>query len=1284
MSTILPASFRRRIFVLVAALIACVDTTAPDGATDSEDTGIRFLVMDAASAGGKPGFYFLPPIVSKASFSGTLDATLLSKLEIRVCALPACSTSLAVFSRTTSPAVTLISGKGYQLNWQTKANSLSPNTNYRLGVYANTDSSGAVLLGVADIDVVENSKALKSVPAGMIGLVKDALLNVKFRVETGVIASIDITPDTATLLLDESRQFSAVVRDLHDASVTTLPITWTSSSPATASISSSSGASTIATAAAAGTAYVRAAAADVADSALVTVSSEAAPFVQSTSPANNATGVSTSGNLTVTFDEPVNLSGDWFTLSCGVSGSRNVAATTVTGGPTAYTIDPAADFEDGETCTLTVVAAQVSDADPDDPPDVMVSNHTVTFTTADDAPSVSSTTPADGATDVASDAGLTVAFSEAVNATSSSFALTCASSAVAYSLSASPSTSFTLTPNAPLPAGASCSLTVVATSVTDVDAVDPPDNPIENHVTNFTVAVPTAAPIAQDDALSTLAGTELTADVNANNGSGSDEAGYPVAAVASFGGGSAGESVESNVAGASIAFAGGTLSINAAGELTLSSDALPGTYTVLYRLTNSTSSDDATVTITVRLAPDAINDSTAMLTEATLDADVLVSNGGGADVAGHPAATVASFGGGSLAGDATATAAGSSVQLAGGTLTLNANGSLNLTAPDTPGVYTFSYRITNSVGSDDAVVTIVVRKPPVVQFTTPADEATGVAADASITVTFSAPVSLTGEWFSLSCPVSGDRNVAATTVSTGTTTFTIDPTADFAAGETCTLTVLAAGVTANETGAPANPMLADQEATFTILDIAPSVVSSTPADDAVDVASNATISVTFSEPVNATAASFTLSCAETAVPYTLSASPAVTFTLTPDSPLPATAACTVTVVAAEISDADAVDPPQNPVADHTFDFTTATPPATPDAIDDALFVLFGSALTGSVTSDNGSGADQTGYPAATVASFGGGSAGGAVDTNAAGDTISFAGGKLTIAADGALHLSGEAAAGTYTVLYRLTNSTGSDDATVGITVRLAPDAKNDSIGAVAEVTLNGDVTADNAGGADILGHPQATVVSFGGGSLSGDATTHAPDTSVSLAGGTLTVNADGTFSLVSPTTAGTYMFDYRITNDAGSDDATVTIVVRSAPNNNRVWTGAVSSAWELAGNWENELAPDTASLVSVPTVANAPLLAADDRITSLTGAGLFDLGGFRLTVLGNVSVAGSATNGTIRMTSALQDGELGGNIPGLIINRGARLSAATLARGAVLITDGSLVASGVPLTISIP
>ncbi len=105
---------------------------------------------------------------------------------------------------------------------------------------------------------------------------------------------------------------------------------------------------------------------------------DAAPTVASTVPADGAAGVALTTNLTATFSEPVVAAAGAFTLVCTVSGAHSVA---VTGGPLVFTLDPAADLALGDTCTLTVAAASVTDVDTDDPPDAMAADVVVGFDT---------------------------------------------------------------------------------------------------------------------------------------------------------------------------------------------------------------------------------------------------------------------------------------------------------------------------------------------------------------------------------------------------------------------------------------------------------------------------------------------------------------------------------------------------------------------------------------------------------------------------------------------------------------------------------------------------------------------------------------------------------------------------------------------------------------------------------------------------------------------------------------------------------------------------------------
>src|SRR5919106_2317438 len=105
---------------------------------------------------------------------------------------------------------------------------------------------------------------------------------------------------------------------------------------------------------------------------------EAAPSVANSIPSNGATGVARDANITITFSEPVDVTGSWYSISCGASGVHTAEAT---GGPTSFPLDPDADFAFAETCTVTVSAAQVSDQDALDPPDTMAADHMFSFTT---------------------------------------------------------------------------------------------------------------------------------------------------------------------------------------------------------------------------------------------------------------------------------------------------------------------------------------------------------------------------------------------------------------------------------------------------------------------------------------------------------------------------------------------------------------------------------------------------------------------------------------------------------------------------------------------------------------------------------------------------------------------------------------------------------------------------------------------------------------------------------------------------------------------------------------
>ena len=103
-----------------------------------------------------------------------------------------------------------------------------------------------------------------------------------------------------------------------------------------------------------------------------------APSVASTTPANGAANVAPGTDVTIAFSEAVSVSAATFAISCSASGVHPFA---LSGSGSTYTLNPDIDLADGETCTVTVDAAGVTDADTVDPPDTMAADYRFSFTT---------------------------------------------------------------------------------------------------------------------------------------------------------------------------------------------------------------------------------------------------------------------------------------------------------------------------------------------------------------------------------------------------------------------------------------------------------------------------------------------------------------------------------------------------------------------------------------------------------------------------------------------------------------------------------------------------------------------------------------------------------------------------------------------------------------------------------------------------------------------------------------------------------------------------------------
>jgi uncharacterized protein len=133
-------------------------------------------------------------------------------------------------------------------------------------------------------------------------------------------------------------------------------------------------------------------------------------------------------------------------------------------------------------------------------------------------------------------------------------------------------------------------------------------------------------------------------------------------------------------------------------------------------------------------------------------------------------------------------------------------------------------------------------------------------------------------------------------------------------------------------------------------DAAPSVTATVPGNNAIDVAVDTDISITFSEAVDVTGSWFTISCTESdGHPAAVSGGP-TTFTLDPDVDFAELEFCTVSVFASQVTDQDTNDPPDNLATDHAFTFKTG--PECEDTFT-PIYSIQGSgpsaAITGNVT-----------------------------------------------------------------------------------------------------------------------------------------------------------------------------------------------------------------------------------------------------------------------------------------------------------------------------------------------
>lgn len=570
------------------------------------------------------------------------------------------------------------------------------------------------------------------------------------------------------------------------------------------------------------------------------------PTVNSTNnPANGATNVPLSASVTASFSEAMNastISTSTFTLNQGATG---VAGTVTYLASTGATFNPTNSLLPNSAYTATIATGAEDLAG-----NALEDDYVWSFTTgtAIDAtpPIVASTVPENGATNVSINAAITAEFSEPLDPTTvtgTSFSLKQGTTAVAGAVGYSGNTA-SFTPSAAL-ANATVYTATVTTVVSDLSG----NALIQARVWTFTTASatdvvrPTVVLTVPANAATGIAASAsvlatFSEPMNASTITTStftlSQGATPVAGVVSYAGGVATFNPTSN------------LSVNTAFTATITTgatDAAGNAIASAYVWTFTTSaapdvtppsviatvpasgginvSTTANITATFSEAMNApsISASTFRLMQGAIRYDGVVSYSG-STLTFNPVSVLAP---GALY---TATIFTAASDLAGNGLVSN---------------YTWTFTTIPDVVPPDVT-------PPTVIVTVPANTATSVATSVTLSVGFSERVIPTGLYGTTFTLMQGTTPIAGTVTYSGATA-SFDPTAALALQSEYTATI-----TAGVADLAGNVLAADYVWSFTTVGVispdAPTVIAVTPADEAIDVATVANITATFSEPMD--------------------------------------------------------------------------------------------------------------------------------------------------------------------------------------------------------------------------------------------------------------------------------------------------------------------------------------------------------------------------------------------------------------------------------------------------
>jgi methionine-rich copper-binding protein CopC len=657
--------------------------------------------------------------------------------------------------------------------------------------------------------------------------------------------------------------------------------------------------------------------------ATVTTVDVTPPTVIATNPANGAVGVSRAGTSTVTFSEPMDPS----TIDTTSFNLKVTATGQLIPGTVVYTAATriAEFFPTGALPNATNVTATVTTGVKDLAGNALANVGIATWTTRDEVgPTVTATTPANGAVGVSPSTTVTVTFSEPADAstiTASSFTLreTSSGTPVTGTVTYDAATRVaTFMPSSPLAQRTGYTATVAGSvrdaagnqmgadfqfsfTTSDITAPTVTSTVPADLATNVSPGVVVSATFSEAMDPATINGTTFTLRATVSGtavtGTVAYNAGTNTATFTPSAPLPGGTNYTATITTGATDQAGNPLAANKTWTFT-TADTTPPTVITVNPANNSTNvATNATVSVTFSEPMNA-----AMITTATFN---LRNTATSALVAGavsyNPASNVATFTPGGPLADGT-----------------------NYTVTVTTGVQDASGNaLASDFTSNFATAPAADVTPPTVVARTPANVATNVGVNTDITVTFSEPMDATtinSTNITLTPTAGGPAVTTAVTCNSPCTTATLDPTADLASSTSYTITV-----TTGVKDVAGNALATNSTSTFTTADvIPPTVVSRTPSDAATSVPLSTNVTVTFSEPmdattINSTSITVTPAGGGPAVAAAVTCnSPCTTATLDPAADLASSTSYTITVTS-EVKDVAG-----NSLAAHsTSTFTTA-------------------------------------------------------------------------------------------------------------------------------------------------------------------------------------------------------------------------------------------------------------------------------------------------------------------------------------------------------------------------